>query len=240
MVTPSCLEVTASLSNYYIGDKCANIDIDQPWIPVSQIVVKVDENTKYTAGTTTGRTMEVDCAIGSQTIADNLLAALNGFVYKGYRATDALIKPSMEIGDTVSIGGVYSIVGGMFLRGSSMLCADLSAPSSGDIDHEYPYEAFRQIVVAAKNIKHGGSYGTMHGSGITGHSISTGETSSGINQSLADADYSADVFSGAATATYGKFGHTSSGSMAFNGRSVHWEQASTVTANDYRVMCAYS
>lgn len=226
------------MSNHYLGDKCANIDLDQPWIPVSQIIVKVDENTSYTAGTTTGRTMEIDCPIGTQTIADNLLTYFDGFVYKAYQATDALIKPSMELGDAVSVGGVYSIVGGMFLKGDSILAANLSAPSSGDIDHEYPYDEFKKVVVAAKNIKHGGSYGTMHGSGISGHSISTSQTSSGINTSLADADFAGDVFSGAAQATYGKFGQLICPDwFTYKGSLCRWENASYVTSQNLKVLC---
>lgn len=227
-------------NSYYIGDKCANIDIDQPWIPVSQVIVKVDNNTSYTAGTTTGRTMEIECAIGSQTIADNLLTLFNGFVYNGYRATDALIKPGIEVGDAVSIGGVYSIVGGIHIKGDMILAADLTAPSSGDIDHEYPYEEFRKITVAAKNIKHGGSYGTMHGSGISGHSISTSQTSNGINTSLADADYAGDVFSGAIRANYGKFYNLDAGSLIYATETVGKRKASTVVAGDMYVLAIVS
>lgn len=227
------------MSNHYIGDKCATITIEQPWLPVSQIKVKVDENTTYTAGTNTGRTMEVDCAIGSQTIADNLLAALNGYVYKAYNATDALIKPGMELGDAVSVGGVYSIVGGIYIRGDSILAANLSAPSSGDIDHEYPYEQFKKIVVAAKNIKHGGSYGTMHGSGISGHSISTSQTSSGINQSLADADYSADVFAGGVIAPYMKANAMMTTTFSFNQTALSLKTKTVLDANSSSMTIHY-
>ena len=230
------------MSNYYIGDKCSNINIDEPWIPVTQVAVKVDDNHIYTAGTTTGRTITIDCPIGSQTVADNLLSVFNGFVYKAYDASDALIKPSIELGDAVSIGGIYSIVGGVHLKGDAILAADLSAPSSGDIDHEYPYEEFKRIVVAAKNIKHGGSYGTMHGSGITGHSLTTDETDANINQSLADADYSADVFAGAVTAAYGKFSYSTIGNLSlttmnYQSHAAQWRLASDCVQYDRYVLC---
>ena len=223
------------MSNYYIGDRCSNINIDEPWVPVSQVIVKVDDNTSYTAGTTTGRTMTIDCPIGSQTVADNLLTVFDGFVYKAYDASEALIKPNTELGDAVSIGGIYSIVGGLHIEGDAIFAADLSAPSSGDIDHEYPYDEFKRVVVAAKNIKHGGRYGTMHGSGITGHSLTTDETDENINQSLADADYSADVFAGAATAAYGKFGLLYVGLRRF-----YIDDASVAVSNNYKVLYATS
>lgn len=58
--------------------------------------------------------------------------------------------------------------------------------------------------VQAKNIRYGGSNGTFSGGGISGGSIGTSKFTSGINVSLGNADFSADVFSGAATAQWTK------------------------------------
>ena len=289
------------MSNY-IGQKVADIKADQPWLPISQVKVKVDENNIYTAGTTTGRTVEVDCAIGTQAIADALLSALSGYVYKAYEATDALITPDMELGQAVSVGGVYSIVGGIFIKGDMILAADLSAPSSGDIDHEYPFTKFQKVVVAAKNIKHGGAYGTFSGRGlmnktvgsnvietgavvtrviaslaitaqkiaaaavetdklndqsvttgkisdlavgtgkIAGSAVTNAKVSSGINQSLADADYSADVFAGIVTASYGKFsfsriGNLSATTLNYQSHAAQWRKISECVEHDRYVLC---
>ena len=144
-----------------IGNKVADIKADQAWQPITQVKVKVDQSNTFTAGTTTGRTFEVECPIGSQAVADNLLAALNGYVYKAYEATDALIKPTIELGQSVSVGDVYSIVGGIHIKGDMILAADLSAPSSGELDHEYPYDQWKRVIVDAKNIRHGGGHGTV-------------------------------------------------------------------------------
>ena len=161
-----------------IGQRVANIEADQPWLPITQVKVNAGDNT-YTAGTTTGRTFEVDCPIGSQAVADNLLAALNGYVYKAYEARDALIKPSIELGQSVSVGDVYSIVGNISIKGDMILAADLSAPSSGELDHEYPYDQWKKVVVDAKNIRHGGRHGTVSGAAITPETV--GETQIGPN-----------------------------------------------------------
>lgn len=150
-----------------IGNKVANIKAEQAWQPITQVKVKVDESNSFVSGTTTGRTFEVECPIGSQAVADNLLAALNGYVYKAYEATDALIKPTIELGQSVSVGDVYSIVGGIYIKGDMILAANLSAPSSGDIGHEYPYDEWKRVIVDAKNIRHGGGHGTFSGAGIT-------------------------------------------------------------------------
>lgn len=157
-----------------IGQKVANIEAEQPWLPITQVKVNADDSHTYTAGTTTGRTFVVDCPIGSQAIADNLLSALNGYVYKAYEARDALIKPNIELGQSVSVGDVYSIVGNISIKGDMILAADLSAPASGELDHEYPYDQWKKVVVDAKNIRHGGGHGTVSGAAITPETI--GET----------------------------------------------------------------
>lgn len=162
-----------------IGQRVANVEAEQPWLPITQVKVKVDDSHTYTAGTTTGRTFVVDCPIGSQAVADNLLSALNGYVYKAYEARDALIKPNIELGQSVSVGDVYSIVGNISIKGDMILAADLSAPSSGELDHEYPYDQWKKVVVDAKNIKHGGRHGTVSGAAITPETI--GETQIGPN-----------------------------------------------------------
>lgn len=183
-----------------IGQRCASIDKGEAWQPISQVIVKGNKHT-YTAGLATGRTIEVDCAIGTQTIANNLLSMLSGYVYQPFDAKDALVDPSIELGETISVGDVYSIVAKMTIRGGMILVADVSAPASGDVDHEYPYDEWKKTV-DAKNIRHGGGGGTMSGEGITDNSLSTEQMDSGVNQSLSDADYSADVFAGSTTADY--------------------------------------
>lgn len=223
-----------------IGQRVANVEAEQPWLPITQVKVKVGNSNTYTAGDTTGRTFEVECAIGSQTIANNLLTALNGYVYKAYTATDALIKPNIELGQSVSVGDVYSIVGGIVLKGDMILAADLSAPASGELDHEYPYDEWKKFVVDAKNIRHGGGHGTVSGAAITpetvtgeqlaAEAVTTAKIAAGsvtnticdaiVNQSLADADYSADVFSGAVTASYTKATNLyCSGRFVVNGKT---------------------
>lgn len=162
-----------------IGQRVANIEADNPWLPITQVKVNADDRHTYTAGTTTGRTFEVDCPIGSQAIADNLLSVLNGYVYKAYEARDALIKPNIELGQSVSVGDVYSIVGNISIKGDMILAADLSAPSSGELDHEYPYDQWKKVVVDAKNIRHGGGHGTVSGAAITPETV--GEAQIGPN-----------------------------------------------------------
>ena len=160
-----------SSSAWELGQNVATLSIDVPWQAVSKIIVKVDDNTSYSAGDTTGRTVTVDCQFGTQAMANNLLTLMSGYVYTSYEADDAIIDPLVEIGDSVHIGSLYSIIAEIHIKADMLFTADLSAPSSGDIDHEYPYELFKQTIVPAKNIRHGGSYGSLSGSAISTGSI---------------------------------------------------------------------
>lgn len=56
--------------------------------------------------------------------------------------------------------------------------------------------------VYAKNIQYGGDYGTFHGSGITGSTVTTMQTASGINTSLGYANFANSVFNNIETADY--------------------------------------
>ena len=250
-----------------IGNKVADIKADQAWQPITQVKVKVDNSTTYTAGTTTGRTFEVECAIGSQTVADNLLTALNGYTYKAYEATDALIKPTIELGQSVSVGDVYSVVGGIHIKGDMILAADLSAPGDGELDHEYPYDEWKRVIVDAKNIRHGGGHGTVSGLAVTpetinwvqlaqnavtstrlaiaaveawamaANSVTNAACDATVSQSLADADYSADVFSGAVTASYGKFSQLICPTwFTYKGHVARWENADYVVGQNLKVL----
>ena len=48
---------------------------------VSRVNLAVDSDHIYTSGDDTGRTLEVDCAWGSQEMADSILAKMSGVDY---------------------------------------------------------------------------------------------------------------------------------------------------------------
>jgi hypothetical protein len=92
--------------------------------------------------------------------------------------------------------------------------------------------------VQAKNITYGGSSGTFSGGGITGGSIGTSRLSSGINTSLGNADYAADVFAGAVIASHGQFYTLFAGrKFTFQGREIRLLTLKNVSQNTL-VMCA--
>lgn len=99
----------------------------------------VEGVTEYTAGNDTGLTIEGECSWGTQAIADSVLSTIAGWVYRPYTASEALLDPAVEIGDTVKINGWTSMVAKLDRNFDKMCDATLSAPEDEELNHEYPY-----------------------------------------------------------------------------------------------------
>ena len=135
-----CLEVTASLSDkIFVGQRAAALETAPALQPVSKVVLLVDDGHFLEAGDGTGRTLEVICPYGTQTMANALLAALRGYRYRPLSAQDALLDPAAELGDGVTVGGVYAVAAALDWTFDGLFTADIAAPGPEEIDNEYPY-----------------------------------------------------------------------------------------------------
>lgn len=108
---------------------------------VTRVNLNVDDDNYYTAGNDTGQTIEVTCPWGTQAMADSILASIQGYQYKPYTAIDALLDPAAEIGDAVTVGGIYSVIANVDTVFDRACAPSISAPESDEIDDEYPYES---------------------------------------------------------------------------------------------------
>lgn len=122
-------------------DNAVTFDQGREQAGYSKVIMNVTEDLYYEAGTDTGETLELDCPWGTQAICDSILANIRGYAYKPYTATDAIIDPSAEIGDSVNIKGVQSGIFDVSTEFNPLMTANISAPSLEDIDSEYPYKA---------------------------------------------------------------------------------------------------
>lgn len=284
-----------------IGKSAATLLVSKTFGAYSKVIINVTAELYYQAGNDTGRTLEIDCPWGTQAMANNLLSSLQGFQYQPFTAESAILDPAAELGDGITVNGIYGGIFKLTLRSGVLHAADVSAPQDEEIDHEYQYTpaSERKIerrlnnmqselsvqadqiaakvdetggnssfgweltsagfklksngsdvmkvdstgltvngdgnftgTVQAKNIAYGGSSGTMNGNGITSRSIGTSRVSSGINTSLGNADFSADVFSGAATAQWTKAKNLYCiGEFRYNGIRFGSQMATVVTPN---------
>lgn len=119
----------------------------QSW---SRVTIQVDDDTAYTAGTDTGRTLTVVNPWGTQKMAEEMLARLRGMSYQPYRAENALLDPAAELGDAVEAMGAY---GGLYSRSrrlEKLYNATVAAPGDEEIDHEFPYKSAQNRVIERK------------------------------------------------------------------------------------------
>ena len=95
----------------------------------------------YEAGNDTGKVLEMKNEFGSQEMANNVLARVRGFQYQPYEANGAILDPSAELGDGVTINGIYS---GIYIKAtnfSKMMASNISAPTDEEIEHEFTQES---------------------------------------------------------------------------------------------------
>lgn len=108
-----------------------------------RIFVGTDDNGSaviYEAGNTNGRTLEIKNPFGTQEMANNILAEIQGYQYQPLSADNALLNPAAEMGDGVTVNGVYS---GLFVRATQfgrLMASDIAAPTDEEIEHEFAVE----------------------------------------------------------------------------------------------------
>lgn len=105
----------------------------------SKVIVIVSDEIEYSAGTDTGRTLILNCPWGTQEIANNILQSVRGFQYQPMTAENALVDPSVEIGDGFSANGVYSGVYSLETKFNSNLPTSVSAPADEELYEEHTY-----------------------------------------------------------------------------------------------------
>lgn len=128
----------------YLGQNASDLDYDEKAPKISRVNLAVDIDHIYTSGDDTGRTLEVSCPWGSQAMADSILAKVSGIEYQPYEAIDALLDPATEIGDGITLGGVYSVLAQSYVSLDKQCAANISAPYTDEIDDEYPYKTPEQ------------------------------------------------------------------------------------------------
>lgn len=136
---------------FFVGKKSVGFS-DLSVAPVSRVTLIIDEENFVTAGDDSGREMEVNCAWATQEMADQILARIQSTPeYHAFSAGTAYIQPHVELGDAVTVGGVYAQLGEAGINLTAAYTADISAPADGDIDHEY--EVSGSVERKIKNIR---------------------------------------------------------------------------------------
>lgn len=124
---------------YYVGQQATEFESYDELGPITGISLSVDEETEYSAGTSNGYVLEVNCPYGTQEMANDILNRVKGQTYKGYRGAGAILSPLAELGDGITINGIYSMLAFRNVQLGGAHSSEISAPGENVLDHEYPY-----------------------------------------------------------------------------------------------------
>lgn len=128
------------MEKIYIGTRTGELHPGLESLPISKVEI-LNENGEIVgvAGDDTGRVLTAENPDGTNAMAADILASVTGYVYRPYEAEDALIDPAAELGDGVTIGGVYSVLANENITFDGLYSSGISAPGTDEIEDEYPY-----------------------------------------------------------------------------------------------------
>lgn len=120
----------------FVGLGVTSVEDNGTLPPISRVTLMVDDNNAITAGDDTGREIVADCPFATQEMVNAILSRLKGYQYHAYNASDAGIDPAVELGDAVTVGGIYSVVSRIEDDGTGY--PSIAAPGEAELEDEYP------------------------------------------------------------------------------------------------------
>lgn len=126
----------------YLGRRLAEFSPGIASKPITKVEL-LDENGDVVgvSGSDTGRTLTALQPDGTNAMAAAILAKVSGYKHIGYEGSEALLDPAVELGDAVTVDGLYVPLVALDMTFDSMLAPDISAPDADEIDDEYPYKS---------------------------------------------------------------------------------------------------
>lgn len=124
------------MSDHYIGLDLFDLENNGLRQPISRITLYRGDNAALTAGDDTGLEVVADCIYVTQEMVDALLSAARGYQYHAYSAQAARLNPAAELGDTVEVGSIVSVLAQISDNGD--LYPDIAAPGDREVEDEYP------------------------------------------------------------------------------------------------------
>ena len=125
---------------YFVGNDITSFSDNGKYKPISRVTLLVDDENSLTAGDDTGMELVASCPHATQAMVNSLLQTVKGYQYQAYEAGAANIDPAAELGDGVTVGGVYSPLSKIIDNGRGY--ADISSPGEMEMEDEYPSEGY--------------------------------------------------------------------------------------------------
>lgn len=121
---------------YYVGGDITSFADNGKYKPISRVTLLVDDENSLTAGDDTGMEVIASCPHATQPMVNALLQTMRGYRYQAYEASAANIDPAAELGDGVTVGGIYSPLSKLSEDGRGY--AGISSPGEAEMEDEYP------------------------------------------------------------------------------------------------------
>lgn len=126
----------------YLGRRLSEFSPGIASQPITKVEL-LDENGDVVgvSGSDTGRTLTALQPDGTNAMAAAILAKVSGYKHTGYEGSEALLDPAVELGDAVTVDGLYVPLIAMDMTFDPILAPNISAPDADEIDDEYPYKS---------------------------------------------------------------------------------------------------
>lgn len=121
---------------YYVGGDITSFADNGKYKPISRVTLLVDDENSLTAGDDAGMEVIASCPHATQPMVNALLQTMKGYQYQAYEAGAANIDPAAELGDGVTVGGIYSPLSKLSDDGRGY--AGISSPGEAEMEDEYP------------------------------------------------------------------------------------------------------
>ena len=125
---------------YYVGGDIISFADNGKYKPISRVTLLVDDENSLTAGDDTGMEVIASCPHATQPMVNALLQNMKGYQYQAYEAGAANIDPAAELGDGVTVGGIYSPLSKLSDDGRGY--AGISSPGEAEMEDEYPADGY--------------------------------------------------------------------------------------------------
>ncbi len=130
----------------------------------SKVKIVSGNDTVAETGDSTGRELELECSYGNETMAANILNSISGIAYQPFNVRGAFTNPALELGDGVSVNGIYSGVYKYSVSFGRQMSWDISADSDEELEHEFGYYSEDGGYVTYSSLKNGTA--AINGAGL--------------------------------------------------------------------------
>ena len=176
---------------YYVGGDITSFADNGKYKPISRVTLLVDDENSLTAGDDTGMEVIASCPHATQPMVNALLQTMKGYQYQAYEAGAANIDPAAELGDGVTVGGIYSPLSKLSDDGRGY--AGISSPGEAEMEDEYPSDGYitqefnRKIAETRSTITKTSEEINLKVEGIDGRVSDINQTVDGIRLSVTSA-----------------------------------------------------